>query len=87
MAAAAVGIGQTDRTRIGKSGEWGVGWAAAGGGISRPSNDPSYRRLPADVEVSSLGLGAWSWGDRSRYWQSEIDKPSNLTVRWRPGSL
>lgn len=34
----------------------------------------------AGLEVSSLGLGAWSWGDRSRYWQSDIDRPSNLTV-------
>lgn len=32
------------------------------------------------MEVSSLGLGAWSWGDRSRYWQNELDKPSNRTV-------
>ncbi|EFN59001.1 hypothetical protein CHLNCDRAFT_29451 [Chlorella variabilis] len=32
------------------------------------------------LEVSSLGLGAWSWGDRSRYWQSDIDRPSNLTA-------
>lgn len=47
------------------------------------------RRLPrlplcAGLEVSSLGLGAWSWGDRSRYWQNELDKPSNRTVgSWR----
>lgn len=32
------------------------------------------------LQVSSLGVGAWSWGDRSRYWQSNIDKPSNLTA-------
>lgn len=32
------------------------------------------------VEVSSLGIGAWSWGDRSRYWQNELDKDSNLTA-------
>lgn len=30
--------------------------------------------------MSSLGIGAWSWGDRSRYWQNELDKDSNLTV-------
>ncbi len=40
-----------------------------------------YRALMgAGVEVSSLGIGAWSWGDRSRYWQNELDKDSNLTV-------
>lgn len=43
-------------------------------------------RLPASalapgLSVSSVGVGAWSWGDRSRYWQNELDKPSNLTVR------
>ncbi|PSC75376.1 Aldo keto reductase [Micractinium conductrix] len=32
------------------------------------------------LEVSAVGLGAWSWGDRSRYWQSEINKPENLTA-------
>ena len=39
--------------------------------------------LLAGLSVSSVGLGAWSWGDRSRYWQNELDKPTNLTVlRW-----
>ena len=31
--------------------------------------------------VSAVGLGAWSWGDRSRYWQDTPDKDSNQTVR------
>jgi aryl-alcohol dehydrogenase-like predicted oxidoreductase len=36
---------------------------------------------PAGLQVSSLGLGAWSWGDRSRYWQDSINKEENITVR------
>ncbi|KAL4437084.1 hypothetical protein ABPG75_004223 [Micractinium tetrahymenae] len=32
------------------------------------------------LEVSAVGLGAWSWGDRSRYWGNELNKPDNLTA-------
>jgi hypothetical protein len=32
-----------------------------------------------------MGVGAWSWGDRSRYWQGTLDKDANFTVSdWRP---
>ncbi len=31
--------------------------------------------------MSALGLGAWSWGDRSRYWYAgELNKDENLTA-------
>lgn len=32
------------------------------------------------VEVSAIGLGAWSWGDRSKYWGPEINQAENLTA-------
>eukprot|EP01024_Parvocaulis_polyphysoides_P059181 TRINITY_DN638_c0_g2_i1.p2 TRINITY_DN638_c0_g2~~TRINITY_DN638_c0_g2_i1.p2 ORF type:complete len:358 (-),score=31.41 TRINITY_DN638_c0_g2_i1:181-1254(-) len=36
----------------------------------------------SDVEVSSIGVGAWSWGDRSGYWGygSDYNKDDNLTA-------
>jgi aryl-alcohol dehydrogenase-like predicted oxidoreductase len=38
---------------------------------SQPTQDAiAKRRLgKSDVEVSEIGIGAWSWGDRSNYWQ------------------
>eukprot|EP01023_Acetabularia_acetabulum_P044936 TRINITY_DN4539_c0_g1_i1.p2 TRINITY_DN4539_c0_g1~~TRINITY_DN4539_c0_g1_i1.p2 ORF type:complete len:359 (-),score=44.84 TRINITY_DN4539_c0_g1_i1:632-1708(-) len=36
----------------------------------------------SNLEVSSIGVGAWSWGDRSGYWGygSDYDKDDNLTA-------
>ena len=87
-AAPAAAVGARDRTTLGKSGER----PGAGGGEppTPPPLPPPRLKGPAPpgqaspcagLEVSSLGIGAWSWGDRSRYWQNDLDKDSNLTVR------
>jgi aryl-alcohol dehydrogenase-like predicted oxidoreductase len=30
----------------------------------------------ADLEVSPIGIGAWSWGDRSSYWGNDLTSPA-----------
>ena len=60
--------------------------ASAAASASTPWNLTCYSVFPAaGLQVSSLGLGAWSWGDRSRYWQDSINKEENITVRHLAG--
>lgn len=92
-AAPTAAVGAQDRARVGKSGEPGgavaaslVYWRRRRRSRCRPpcpaQASLATSALPpiSGLEVSSLGIGAWSWGDRSRYWQNDLDKDSNLTV-------
>jgi hypothetical protein len=48
-----------------------------------------YPVSTAGLEVSTVGLGAWSWGDRSGYWGygQQYGKDDNLTVSWQRGNV